>query len=212
MELSTQRPLDGSGLLYPMMVIAALAVIVFSVLGIASLTGWMPSSLLSRTVAAPIQQEVDTARSGVTFECAECGVIESIRELERQSTQAKALRAQFAEASVLARYSILAEVFATAERAALAPLFLLLLFAGCASDAPVKAPAAGPSTTPPAAASAPARKAAAPATRYNLTGYSAGFREGYSDACAKPRRRNEQRFKADSQYMMGWSDGSTMCR
>ena len=90
MELSRERPFEGSGLLYPMMVIAAIAVMVFSILGIASITGWMPSGLMSRAAAATVQGEVDTARSGVTFECAECGVIESIRELERQITQVRA--------------------------------------------------------------------------------------------------------------------------
>ena len=89
MELSRERPpLEGRGLLYPMMVIAAIAVIVFSVLGIASITGWMPSGLISRAEAATVQpsQRInvgDVARSSLTFECAECGVIESIREIKR---------------------------------------------------------------------------------------------------------------------------------
>ena len=84
MELSRERPVEGRGLLYPMMVIAAIAVIVFSILGMASIMGWMPSGLVSRAAAATVDAaEIDTARSGVTFECAECGVIESMRELER---------------------------------------------------------------------------------------------------------------------------------
>ena len=89
MELSRERPpLEGRGLLYPMMVIAAIAVIVFSVLGIASITGWMPSGLISRAAAAVHPaNEIDTARSGVTFECAECGVIETLREIERSNPQ-----------------------------------------------------------------------------------------------------------------------------
>ena len=90
MELSRERPpLEGRGLLYPMMVIAAIAVIVFSVLGIASITGWMPSGLISRAAAATVTpaNEIDTARSGVTFECAECGVIETLREIERSNPQ-----------------------------------------------------------------------------------------------------------------------------
>ncbi len=84
MELSRERPLDGQGLLYPMMVIAAIAVIVFSIVGIASMSGWMPSGLISRAAAATVNHNgVDTARSSVTFQCAECGVIESMRELEQ---------------------------------------------------------------------------------------------------------------------------------
>jgi len=83
MELSRERPLEGRGLLYPLMLIAAIAVIVFSVIGIASITGWMPPSLMSRANAAGITtSEIDTARSSVTFECAECGVIETIRAIE----------------------------------------------------------------------------------------------------------------------------------
>ena len=85
MELSRDGLVDGRGLLYPMMVIAAIAVIVFSVIGIASVTGWLPNTLASTPSA-----EVDTARSGVTFECAECGVIESMRELERVTTDVNA--------------------------------------------------------------------------------------------------------------------------
>jgi hypothetical protein len=85
-----------------------------------------------------------------------------------------------------------------AARAALAPLFLLyaLLMVGCATDS---------------AGTAGSRQAA-PAQRYNLGGYSAGFKEGYADACASPRRRSEQRFKSDTDYQMGWNDGTTMCR
>lgn len=76
MELSRERSVEGGGLLYPMMVIAAIAVIVFSILGIASVTGWMPSALSG---------SVSGARPAVTFECGECGIIESVRELERSA-------------------------------------------------------------------------------------------------------------------------------
>lgn len=48
--------------------------------------------------------------------------------------------------------------------------------------------------------------------RYNLTGYSAAFKQGYADACASPRRRNADRFKSDTDYSMGWQDGSSVCR
>ena len=84
MELSRERRFERSGLLYPMMVIAAIAVIAFSIVGIASMAGWLPSGLMSRANAAVIDvnNEVETARSDV-FQCTECGLIESIRELER---------------------------------------------------------------------------------------------------------------------------------
>lgn len=72
-----------------------------------------------------------------------------------------------------------------------------LTYAGCAID-------------PPKPESAPARRSAAP--RYNLTGFSAAFKEGYADACATPRRRNAQRIKDDADYQIGWQDGSSVCR
>ena len=80
--------------------------------------------------------------------------------------------------------------------AAIAPLFFLYatLISGCASD--------GTGT--------PAKKAAP--QRYNLTGYSAAFKQGYTDACATPRHRSEERFKSDSDYQMGWNDGQSICR
>ena len=86
MELSHNHSssLERSGLLYPMMVIAAIAVIVFSLLGIATVMGWLPEGLIGRADAATVQHgEFDTARSGVTFDCGECGVIQSIRSLEQ---------------------------------------------------------------------------------------------------------------------------------
>lgn len=80
-------------------------------------------------------------------------------------------------------------------RAAYAPLIVLtVLITGCATDR-----------------GAPTSRQTAPATRYNLTGYSAAFKQGYADACASPRRRSEQRFKSDADYQMGWSDGNFLC-
>ncbi len=67
-------------------------------------------------------------------------------------------------------------------------------------------PAAGSSST---AATTTSR---APAPRYNLTGYSAAFKQGYADACATPKRRNSERFRADTEYSMGWQDGQSACR
>jgi hypothetical protein len=75
MELSRERSLETRGLLYPLMVIAAIALIAFSLLGIATITGWMPNALA--------HSEIETARD-VTFECAECGMLESMRDLERR--------------------------------------------------------------------------------------------------------------------------------
>jgi hypothetical protein len=79
MELSRQRPLESHGLLYPMMVIAAIAVIVFSIVGILTIMGWMPSAMASTDATSGYGN-----RARITFECAECGVIESIRDIERR--------------------------------------------------------------------------------------------------------------------------------
>jgi hypothetical protein len=95
MELSRSYPAAPQGLLYPMMVIAAIAVIVFSILGIASITGWMPHSLVgsgssfsdtagTASVTPAIAPEV--SRAGPAFQCAECGVIDSIRDIERRGS------------------------------------------------------------------------------------------------------------------------------
>jgi hypothetical protein len=85
MELSEDRQARPYGLLYPMMLIAAIAVIVFSILGIVSIAGWMPSALS----AGPMNETRVSRDVGANeamppvFECAECGMIESIREMER---------------------------------------------------------------------------------------------------------------------------------
>lgn len=53
-----------------------------------------------------------------------------------------------------------------------------------------------------------------PARNINLSGYSAAFRQGYADGCDSARgarRRDEQRYEKDADYMMGWNDGSSAC-
>ncbi|HUP95958.1 MAG TPA: hypothetical protein VM164_13690 [Burkholderiales bacterium] len=92
MQLTSEHPLQGQGLLYPMMVIAAIAVIVFSIVGIATVTGWMPRALIgdavtveSGSVAETTVIMPDAQRTGPAFQCVECGVIESVREIERRS-------------------------------------------------------------------------------------------------------------------------------
>ena len=80
------------GLLYPTLLIAAIAVIIFSVLGIAAMTGYLPSALSKNGPDAGSEAARDTAparnpavprltadgRAG----CADCGVVESIRAVE----------------------------------------------------------------------------------------------------------------------------------
>jgi outer membrane lipoprotein SlyB len=104
MEAVTRK----GGLLYPMLVIAAIAVIVFSVTGIATMMGWLPSALSQRDSAAKLEQqaprgEFDQQRPATdapapsaprtdarpvppppAAACTNCGVIESIRVVEVQ--------------------------------------------------------------------------------------------------------------------------------
>ena len=67
-----------------------------------------------------------------------------------------------------------------------------------------------PSSPPPPKSSTSSVKP--PPQRYNLTGYSAAFKQGYADACATPRKRDAERLKSDMDYQMGWSDGQSLCR
>lgn len=80
----------GSGFLYPLMLIAAIAVIVFSVVGIATMKGWMPRALSGAdpagraAAAAPAKPAASRPRAtaGAGPACSDCGVIESIRAVE----------------------------------------------------------------------------------------------------------------------------------
>jgi outer membrane lipoprotein SlyB len=93
MELSREYPLQRHGLLYPLMVIAAIAVIVFSIVGIAAISGWMPNAMVGAAPAVSTVREpgVPQSRTAIpaesngapAFPCAECGVIKSIREIEQ---------------------------------------------------------------------------------------------------------------------------------
>jgi hypothetical protein len=56
-----------------------------------------------------------------------------------------------------------------------------------------------------------------PPKQVNLAGFPPAFRAGYADGCqsAKPdaaKRRDEQRFRKDTQYASGWRDGYDICR
>lgn len=50
----------------------------------------------------------------------------------------------------------------------------------------------------------------------NLGGYSTAFKQGYSDGCgsagALSQRRDEARYRTESEYMQGWNDGYSVCR
>jgi len=83
-------------LLYPLMLIAAIAVIVFSVAGIATMMGWLPSvqsgaGPVEKDEAVPATAPAKPApaanRPRITSSaaaCVYCGVVESIRAVESQ--------------------------------------------------------------------------------------------------------------------------------
>ena len=75
----THQDLRFEGLLYPMMVIAAVAVIVFSLLGIASVSGLLPSAFVGEALEL---SSVATPTDGGAFACAECRVIESVQKID----------------------------------------------------------------------------------------------------------------------------------
>lgn len=79
-----------SGILYPVMLIAAIALIVFSVVGIATMMGWMPAALsggdpAEKAAAVPAAKPGTSrprASANAGAACNDCGVIESIRAVE----------------------------------------------------------------------------------------------------------------------------------
>jgi outer membrane lipoprotein SlyB len=88
-----------SGILYPMMLIAAVSVIIFSVVGIATMTGLIPNARSggdpaaasepapgSRQSSAPAPSAKSTRPqlAASAASCTDCGVVESIRAVERK--------------------------------------------------------------------------------------------------------------------------------
>jgi hypothetical protein len=55
-----------------------------------------------------------------------------------------------------------------------------------------------------------------PTAPVNLSGYSPSFKQGYADGCnsaeSRSQRRNESRYKSETDYMMGWNDGFSICQ
>ncbi|HSQ04281.1 MAG TPA: hypothetical protein VLN59_09620 [Burkholderiales bacterium] len=65
-----------------------------------------------------------------------------------------------------------------------------------------------------ACAGAPQRSATTRAPAVNLSGYSASFKQGYAQGCESvraSRQRDEGRYVSDTDYMMGWNDGYSVC-
>ena len=102
-------------------------------------------------------------------------------------------------------------------------VFLIILLASCAPTKPLPPPSKPTKPLPETQTKpAPTQRPAGPlppSTRptYNLTGYPPATKEGYIDGCetAKKTRygyKDEQRYKNDMQYRMGWDDGFAICR
>jgi len=78
------------GILYPVMLIAAVVLIVFSVVGIATMMGWMPTALSgnepeANPATAPAAKAAASRpriTSSASTSCRDCGVIESINAVE----------------------------------------------------------------------------------------------------------------------------------
>ena len=72
---------------------------------------------------------------------------------------------------------------------------------------------AGCSSTPPGGgqqgAGVPAPRSSVRAG-INLGGFPPAYREGYSAGCGGGRR-DEERYKVDMNYQMGWNDGRSIC-
>ena len=82
--------IDRPKLLYPSMVIAAIAVTVFSLLGIATLTGALPSAHSATSSGYGIDEKTEGAKAmddkmsviKAAAACASCGVVESVHAVQ----------------------------------------------------------------------------------------------------------------------------------
>jgi hypothetical protein len=78
------------GILYPLMLIAAIAVIVFSVAGIATMMGWMPAALSNnadpaRAQPVPASRLAQPRVVTAATSCRDCGVVESTRAVAKSA-------------------------------------------------------------------------------------------------------------------------------
>ena len=95
-----------------------------------------------------------------------------------------------------------------------ASAMLLVICTGCATERYGGVPASSPADSYPGAP-APSAQRPTPPPPVNLSGYSPSFKQGYSDGCSSARgsmRRDESHYRSDSDYMMGWGDGNSVCR
>ena len=85
----------------------------------------------------------------------------------------------------------------------------LAILAGCATQTP-STTSPPPPVGEPAPQQRPAKRAA-----LNLSGFPAPYQDGYTAGCDSRRdggrRREEGRYKSDTNYKMGWDDGFAIC-
>lgn len=75
-----RKLLGRNGLLYPMLVVAAVAVIIFSAFGVATMTGLLPRA---ESMNEPgLTQSRNPVASNADKTCSNCGVVESINAVE----------------------------------------------------------------------------------------------------------------------------------
>lgn len=70
-----------TGILYPLMLVAAAGVIVFSIAGIAAMMGWIPG-VPTRGARVEAPQSTPPRSVALASECRECGIVESLRVVE----------------------------------------------------------------------------------------------------------------------------------
>ena len=46
---------------------------------------------------------------------------------------------------------------------------------------------------------------------FNLSGFSAAYKQGHADGCAQ-QGRDERKYREENDYMMGWNDGRSACK
>ena len=86
---SAGTTVNDPGILYPLMLIAAMTVIVFSIAGIAAMMGWIPGALSSgaervKTMPATAVSPQATPRIPADgAACPDCGVVESLRAMDK---------------------------------------------------------------------------------------------------------------------------------
>ncbi|HEX8964665.1 MAG TPA: glycine zipper 2TM domain-containing protein [Rhodocyclaceae bacterium] len=84
-NMNLQTPKQPPRLLYPSLVVAAIAVTLFSALGIAGITGHLPGAFAQ--VAARQAGDKDGAPGPLAAAtCAECGVVESVHAIETKGS------------------------------------------------------------------------------------------------------------------------------